>query len=142
MLDKPRILQNEKETERLAKDFAKRIKPGAVLAFYGDLGSGKTTFIKYLAKALGIKRRLISPTFVIRRSYESKNFNFHHIDLYRIRSEKEIIDLGLLELFQESKNIVAIEWAEKMERMLPRNTIRVYLDYIDENKRAVKIKWI
>lgn len=140
MLDKPRILNTEKETKKFAKRFAKTIKKGSVLAFYGDLGSGKTTFINYLARDLGIRRRLISPTFVIQRIYENKDFNFHHIDLYRLKSEKEIIDLGLLDLFEDPNNIVAIEWAEKVEKMLPRGTIRIYLNYIDKDKRAIKIK--
>lgn len=140
MLGKPKILKSEEETKKFAQKLAKKIKKGTVLAFYGDLGSGKTTFINYLAKALGIKRRLISPTFVIHRDYKNKDFTFHHIDLYRVRSKKEIIDLDLLDLFEEPKNIVAIEWAEKMEKSLPENTIRVYLDYVDSKKRSIKIK--
>jgi len=135
-----KILDSEKETEKFARTFAKKLKKGDVLAFYGELGSGKTTFINYLAKAMGIKRRLISPTFVIHRNYQGRNFNLHHIDLYRVKSRKEIVDLGLLDLFEDPKNIIAIEWAEKMEKFLPKNTLRIYLKYIDENKRELKIK--
>src|SRR3989344_5756021 len=135
-----KILDSEKETEKFARTFAKKLKKGDVLAFYGELGSGKTTFINYLAKAMGIKRRLISPTFVIHRNYQGRNFNLHHIDLYRVKSRKEIVDLGLLDLFEDPKNIIAIEWAEKMEKFLPKNTIRIYLKYVDEKTRELKIK--
>lgn len=140
MPDKRVLLKNLGQAEKFAKNLSKKIEKGDVLAFYGDLGSGKTTFINFLAKSLGIKRRLISPTFVILKSYKKKDFIFNHADLYRINSEREIVDTGLPELLSDRKSITAIEWAEKMEKYLPRNTIRIYMRYIDQDTREIRIK--
>ncbi len=132
--------QNETQTKKIAQNLAKTLEKGTVLAFYGELGSGKTTFINYLASSLGVKKRLISPTFVIHKTYKNKNFNFHHVDLYRLKSETEVVESGITSLFEDHKNIIAIEWAEKMGNLLPKNAIKVYLRYIDENKRKIMIK--
>ena len=104
---------------------------------YGELGAGKTTFAQGLAKGLGIKRRVISPTFIIIRSYE--NEKFYHVDLYRIENETDIKELGIKEILKNSKNIVAVEWPEKIEKLIPRNRIETYFEYIDENRRKITI---
>ena len=134
------IAKSAKETQDFAKKFAKNLKGSRVIALYGDLGAGKTTFVQALAKELGIKNKLISPTFVIMREYERQKFKLFHIDLYRINSEDEIFDLGILELFSSPRNIIAIEWAEKIEKLLPKNTKRIYLKYLGENKRSIEVK--
>ena len=134
------VSKSQKETQDIAMDLGKKIKRGTVLAFYGDLGSGKTTFVQAIAKELGIKRRMISPTFVIMRNYKNSKFNFYHIDLYRLNSEKEIEDLGILDLLNNPKNILAIEWAEKMEKLLPKNAIKIHLKYLGDEEREIEIK--
>lgn len=140
MMNQTVILKSLKETEDFAKALAKNIKKGSVLAFYGDLGSGKTTFINFLANELGTKRRLISPTFVISRSYKNKKLTFNHIDLYRIKSNDEFFYLGLPEIINDKNSITAIEWAEKIEKYLPKNSVRIYLKYLDSTTREIVIK--
>ena len=114
-----------------------------VVGFYGELGSGKTTFIQYLGETFGIKEKLLSPTFVIEKIYNIKNnrkFNrFIHIDAYRLEEAGELRTLGWEEILRDSKNLIVVEWGGKVEELLPKDTLRVYLEFIDENKR--RIQW-
>lgn len=129
------ITHSTEETKKFASEIAKKIKLGDTLALYGDLGTGKTTFTRYLVESLGLKNRVQSPTFVIARKYEHIN----HIDLYRITSEKEVEDLGIEETLEDRGSITIIEWPELAEKILPENTIRIYFEYIDENSRKIRI---
>ena len=132
-----KITHSAQETKSLAQELLKTLQPPAVIALYGDLGSGKTTFVQGLAEGLGIKQRLLSPTFIIHRVYPLKNQQqFHHLDLYRVEDAKF---LGLDELFQDQKAIIVIEWAEKMEKFLPANTIKIRFEHQEGDKR--KISW-
>ncbi len=133
------ISENLSQTQEIAGKLYENLSFPAVLAFYGDLGSGKTAFIQGLAKEMKIRKRIISPTFVILRSYLANKKTLHHIDLYRLNSEKEVVDLGIVDLFEEESSIVAIEWAGKMENLLPKNAIRVRLKYVDQNRREIEI---
>jgi tRNA threonylcarbamoyladenosine biosynthesis protein TsaE len=139
----------------LGKEFANNLKyreDGAtILALIGELGSGKTTFIQGLAKGLGIKKRIISPTFILVRKYKldgSKSrtafSNFYHVDLYRLerRVSDELESLGLFEVWQDAESIVAIEWAEKAGRVLPTKTIWLRFENLGEDKRKIMIKGV
>lgn len=130
--------ETQKLGEKLARSHLARLKC-TLIALYGDLGSGKTTFVQGLAKGLGIKRRIISPTFIIVRSYKLGVRSFFHIDLYRIADEKDIEGLGLEEIMEDPQNIVAIEWAEKMGRFLPRKRIDIRFVYLSERKRRITV---
>lgn len=129
------ITRSTEETKKLASEIAKKIKLGDTLALYGDLGSGKTTFTRYLIESLGLKNRVQSPTFVIARKYGHIN----HVDLYRMTSEKEVEDLGIKEVLEDKNSITIIEWPELAEKLLPENTIRIYFEYVDENSRKIRI---
>jgi tRNA threonylcarbamoyladenosine biosynthesis protein TsaE len=126
-----------KETQKLARDFAKVLKKGDIVCLYGDLGSGKTTFTQGLAEGLEIKNRIISPTFVIVRSYVQRVLNFYHIDLYRIESEKSLKSLGIEEILYNKNNIVVIEWAEKLKKYLPQERIDIEIFYKKDNTRKI-----
>ena len=141
------ITNSKEETQTFAENFSQTLGGGDFVAFYGELGSGKTTFIQGLAKGLGIQRRIISPTFIIVRCYELKlkteNLkpkNFYHIDLYRTESESDLLGLGIDEIIKDKNNIVALEWAEKMGDMLPKKRIEIRLEYFGDNKRKITIK--
>lgn len=134
------ITNSAEDTRKLGENFAKGLKNGEFIAFYGDLGSGKTTFIQGLAKGLGINRRIISPTFIIVRHYRINKGNFYHIDLYRTVSRHDLLSVGLDQIIQDQDNIVALEWAEKMREMLPKKRIEIHCVYLDENKRKIKIE--
>ena len=129
------ITHSTEETKRLAFEIAKNIKPGDVIALYGDLGSGKTTFTGFLVEGLGLKNRVQSPTFVIARKYG----NINHIDLYRLGSEEDVENIGLKEMLDDKSSITIIEWPEIAERFLPKDTLRIYFEFIDEKTRKIKI---
>lgn len=129
-----------KETQEYAKQFAKTLKRGEVLCFYGDLGSGKTTFIQGLALGLGIENRIISPTFIIVRTYNLNSANFYHIDLYRASSTDDLRSVGIDEILSEKQSIVAIEWAEKLKELLPQKRIELKFETVDKDKRKISIE--
>ncbi len=113
------------ETHRVAADLLASLGPGAVLALHGDLGAGKTCFVQGLARALGVKRAVGSPTFTLINEYPGP-LPLYHIDLYRINSVNEAFGLGLEE-YLESDGITAIEWAERVDELLPASTVHIRL---------------
>lgn len=135
---------SSRETQKIASNFAKKLKGGEVLCFYGNLGTGKTTFIQSLAKALGVKENVTSPTFVLMKQYRTKNHesrikNFYHLDAYRLSDPQEAIDLGLEEIWSEPNNIIAIEWADKINSILPEKHVDLCFEHINENERKITI---
>jgi tRNA threonylcarbamoyladenosine biosynthesis protein TsaE len=134
------ITNSGEETQELGERFAGRLKMGDFIALYGDLGSGKTTFIQGLARGLGITRRIISPTFIIARHYKINNGSFYHIDLYRTESKHDLLGVGLDQIIEDKNNIVALEWAEKMGELLPKKRIDIRFQYLNGNKRRIFIE--
>lgn len=128
---------SEKETKNLAKKMAGKIKSG-VIALTGELGAGKTTFVQGFAKGLGIKEKIISPTFVLIRQYPIPNTSriLYHIDLYRLEGFTE---LGLKEIIGDPNNIVLIEWAEKIKNDLPEKTTYIKIRKENQNKRSITV---
>ncbi|MCL4390482.1 MAG: tRNA (adenosine(37)-N6)-threonylcarbamoyltransferase complex ATPase subunit type 1 TsaE [Patescibacteria group bacterium] len=128
------------QTQKFGEEFAKKIAGGAglpaggqVVCLYGDLGAGKTTFVQGMARGLGIKKRIVSPTFIIVRQYKK----LFHIDLYRLDSAA---NLGLEEIMGESGNIVLIEWPEKIENILPKNHWEIRFKIVNEKTREISVK--
>lgn len=139
------ITNNRRETQFIAKEIGKLflnlINSGFfILAFEGDLGAGKTTFIQGLAKGLGIKEKILSPSFILMRGFKiSKKLGyFYHLDCYRLDSHKDLRLFGLKDIFRGG-NIVAIEWADKVKRILPKKHIKIKLKWLGENKREIII---
>ena len=114
------------ETKELAEKLAENIKSGMTLALYGDLGSGKTTFTRFLVEALGQDSRVQSPTFVVAREYG----NINHIDLYRLTTKEEVEDIGIEEFLADESAINIIEWPELAEAFLPKDRISIYFGFI------------
>jgi len=138
------ITKSAQETKNLGKKIATDLKGGETLALTGELGSGKTTFVQGLAEGLGVKGRIISPTFMLMRKYEASKSDFYHIDFYRLEDdlENEIKNLGIDDIWEKKDNIVAIEWAEKIESSLPKDAIRLKFENIGEDKRKISIEGI
>ena len=134
------LTNSPKKTQDIACRFAKILEKGDVVCLYGDLGSGKTTFVQGLANGLGMKNRIISPTFVIIRSYELKIGIFYHLDLYRTENEKDFQSLGLDEILNNKKNIVVVEWAEKLNKSLPKKRIDIELSYEKDDVRKITFR--
>lgn len=126
----------------MGKKLAADLKGGELLALTGELGSGKTTFAQGLAKGLGIKQRIISPTFILMRKYDLGSKNFYHVDLYRLEDnvEREVRNLGIEEIWDDPKNIIVIEWAEKIKNMLPKNKMWIEFENLGEDKRKITVK--
>ncbi len=116
----------------------------AVLALHGNLGAGKTTFTKHLAKVLGITENVNSPTFVIQKNFEVHTDDFFkkliHIDTYRIDLQDELVRLGWAENVADRGNLIAVEWPENIPDLLPENTIHIYFTHVDETTREIEIK--
>lgn len=136
------ISKSDRETKNLGKNISQRfINKGGMIALSGDLGSGKTTFAQGLAKGLGIKDKVISPTFILIRQYKipKSSMFLYHIDLYRISEKQNLQNLGLQEII-DSKNIILIEWADKIRDLLPKNTLYISFEKISEFGRKIDIR--
>ena len=136
-------LSSEKKTEELAKKISKKIKLGDIIFLYGDMGVGKTTFIKYLINSLQKKNKLkitevTSPTFNLLNEYKINQIKINHYDLFRIKSDKELINLDLFGESQDS--ITLIEWPQIIKEK-PNHLIELEFQYKnDYKKRSVFIK--
>lgn len=134
------VTSSYQETQHLGEDIAKKLSPGDVVALYGDLGAGKTTFMQGLAKGLGITHRIISPTFIIVRKYELNAKRLYHIDLYRTETVADLEGIGLEEILSDREAIIAIEWPDKMGKLLPKNRLEIQFKWINENERKITIR--
>ena len=127
---------NLTDTENLAEKFADIIsKTGAFVCLYGDIGAGKTAFVKKLAESLGVTERVTSPSFVILNEYHSGKIPVYHFDLYRLEDEGTKTILDELEEYSQGKILTLVEWAQFSDNQLPFDRIEIKIDYIDDNTR-------
>ncbi len=129
---------SEAETIDLGRQYAGRLTAGDVVALYGELGAGKTCFIKGIAQGLGVTQDVTSPTFTIIHEYRGGSVPLYHVDLYRLDSLAQILAVGI-EDYLNQNGVTVIEWAEKMESLLPQRTRRVHMSLIDETTRRIEI---
>jgi tRNA threonylcarbamoyladenosine biosynthesis protein TsaE len=149
-----KILKSASQTKRFAADLVKKIlkkkhyKHAAVLGLVGELGAGKTTFIQGFARGLGIKGYIPSPTFLIFRKYKIPTSRFmihnlrflYHVDLYRVQKIKELKNLGFQSILHSPFNIVFIEWADKIRKVLPKDTIWIKFEHGQKiNERIIRV---
>jgi len=127
------------ETVQIGKKIGSRLLSGDVVALVGELGAGKTQFIKGLAAGAGVGKPtyISSPSFTLINEYVGR-IPFYHIDLFRLRTEKEAEELGLEEYFQ-GRGITAIEWADKIPSLLPKEILWIHIHYTGKNSRSLKI---
>lgn len=131
------IISNIDEIKLVAKEFLNLIGDKKVVAFYGHMGAGKTTFIKAICEQLGSKDIAVSPTFAIINEYSIDNYNsIFHFDMYRIEKIEDAINIGTLEYF-DSGNYCFIEWPEMIEDILPENCLRVKI-FEENGKRIIQ----
>lgn len=125
------------DLERSALEFLEHIGDASVIAFYGAMGAGKTTFITALCKVLGVKDVVNSPTFTIVNEYLSGTGRaIYHFDFYRINKLSEVMDIGFDEYIY-SDGLCLIEWPEKIEELLPEDTLRVYMTVEGDDLRIL-----
>jgi tRNA threonylcarbamoyladenosine biosynthesis protein TsaE len=153
-MEKKYLTNSSAQTRNLAKklseDFFKKasVKQAFIIALKGELGGGKTTFLQGFAKWLGIKEKITSPTFVIAKRFslysskknKGKFKNFYHFDCYRIGNPREILNLDFMKIILDSQNIVAIEWPERIKKILPKNVILIKFKFINDKTREIVIK--
>lgn len=136
---------NAAETTKLAADILGKLKPGDCLALTGDLGSGKTTFVKGLAQALGVKGPVTSPTFLILKTYPTKHpaiKRLVHVDAYRLEAAKDLVEVGFSDEINQPGTISVVEWAEKVKEMLPPGkTIWIKIKIGQKDDRVFEIIW-
>ncbi len=131
-------IKNEAETEKFGAEIAKSLCGGDVLALIGDLGTGKTALTSYIAKGLGIQRRVNSPTFTIVKEYTEGRLPLYHFDVYRVSDPEELFNIGIDEYFF-GEGVCVVEWADLIEEILPENTKYIYLEYgKNEGERIYK----
>ena len=133
------ISENVNETKKIAFELSSSLKGGETVALFGDLGAGKTYFVKGLAEGLGFSGEVTSPTFNIVNEYLGGKFDIYHFDMYRITGWDDLDSTGYFE-YTATKGITVTEWSENIENALDENAIRVYITKIDENRRKIVIK--
>lgn len=136
--------KNPKETEKLAGFLFEKIQKGrrkkaTVIALEGELGAGKTMFVRGLARALKIKVKIKSPTFNLMKSYKSKDIVLYHFDCYRLKDHRDLGVFGIKEILADPQNLVLIEWSDRVKKILPRGHVRIHIDHIGRNERKIAV---
>lgn len=130
---------SEQKTKEIAKKLAFHLGKGSFLAVYGDLGAGKTAFVKGLAEGLGVSENIVSPTFTILRAYESGKLPLYHLDVYRIADEDELFEIGFDD-YAEGDGICVCEWANLIPDALPEKRLDITIERISDHERRIVVE--
>lgn len=139
------LSKGPKETRKLADFLLKKVlkiktKKAVVIALEGELGAGKTVFSKGFAKAIGLRAKIKSPTFNLMKYYRVNSHNLYHLDCYRLKDYRDLKIFDIKDIISDPANIVLIEWADRVKKILPKNHIKVHIDHISKNERKITIK--
>ncbi|MBI2038589.1 MAG: tRNA (adenosine(37)-N6)-threonylcarbamoyltransferase complex ATPase subunit type 1 TsaE [Candidatus Nealsonbacteria bacterium] len=143
-----KISKSAASTKIFGRNFAEKIlklplkHKAVIIGLAGELGSGKTSFLQGFAAGLGIKEKILSPTFVIFKRFAIKKKwfkNFYHFDCYRMKNEKELSGLAFKQIIADPGNVVAIEWPEKIKKILPKDFFKIKFRFINKNTREIII---
>ena len=138
-MTKTYICRDLAATEAAAAELAATLKGNETVAFFGDLGAGKTTFTRALCKALGVEDEVTSPTFAMVHEYHSGPFPIYHFDMYRVDGEDSLFSTGYYDYLDHG--LMLIEWSENIESLLPPDAIRLYLTYGEqEGERLIRME--
>ncbi len=127
------------ETERIAEQLGRTLSGGETVLLSGEMGAGKTHFVKGIAVGLEISDVITSPTFALHNSYTGR-LTLNHFDFYRIDDSSEVEILGLNEFFYDDRGVSVIEWGENIADLIPANSIRVTIEKISESRRRITLK--
>lgn len=130
-----KVCTSIEETKELAYKFAKLIKKGCFVSLYGEIGAGKTAFVKLAAEALEVKEKVTSPSFVILNEYHTAKIPIYHFDLYRLENEGVKTILDELREYSEGNQLTFVEWAEFSQDEIPFNHIKINVTYVDDDAR-------
>ncbi|NUM80401.1 tRNA (adenosine(37)-N6)-threonylcarbamoyltransferase complex ATPase subunit type 1 TsaE [bacterium] len=141
-----KITHTEDESLSLARFFSQYLKRGDVVALFGEMGAGKTVFIRGICEGLQVTQHVNSPTFVIINEYDGRiggeSILVRHFDFYRIRNEKDIAELGVDDFFNNDGCVCLIEWSERVKKHLPVHYWKVDLQKLNENDRHILVQKI
>lgn len=126
------------ETFEYGRGLAEKLGPGSVVALVGDLGAGKTCLVKGIAYGLGVAQEVTSPTFTLIHEYRGGRLPLWHVDLYRLDSVAAAVSIGIEE-YLPGEGVTVVEWAEKIESLLPPGTMRLRLTQVDETTRRIEV---
>ena len=135
------ISESADRTREIGREIGKKLWKGAVVSLRGSLGAGKTVLAKGIAETLGISEAIVSPTFTIVQEYDGEMMSMYHLDLYRLSGEDEFESMGGEE-FLSPDGVTLIEWSEKIEDMLPEDTVYIDIKINDDLSRTIDIKGI
>ena len=138
-MQKEMMTHSPEETEAVGAEVARELSFPAFIALYGDLGVGKTAFVRGLASVLAPSSAVRSPTFALVNEYIGDTINLYHFDMYRIRSEWDLESCGFYDYDFES-NVAAVEWSENIEKYLSGNIIIISINALDEHKREITLE--
>jgi tRNA threonylcarbamoyladenosine biosynthesis protein TsaE len=150
------VTKNASETKKVARQFAAHVRKALVyrsapraliVSLEGNLGAGKTTFTQAFARALGVRERITSPTFVVLKRYAfpvrkkigAENYWFYHIDCYRFKNFRELAQLEFTTIAKDPRALVFVEWGERVRRALPAHTLRIGFKHAGGDKRGITI---
>lgn len=131
------ITNSANDTIEFGKSVARAVEKGAVISLVGDLGAGKTTFTKGVARGLGIMDNVTSPTFTILNEYVGEEKRLYHFDFYRIEDPDELVELGFEDYFPSADGLTIVEWVEKAPSVLPKKFYQISFEKIDDDKRRI-----
>jgi len=135
------LSQSVSETEAIAADLARRLMPNTTIALHGEMGAGKTQFVRGLVMGLGGNGRSVSsPTYVLLNIYDTGRLPLFHLDAYRVAGAEDFEGIGFGELLEQG-GVVVVEWASRVADLLPAGTIQVFIDAIEENGRRIRIEF-
>lgn len=150
MKNMKKLANNIEETAKIAGEFIEAVlekgvglEKALVLGLHGDLGAGKTAFTKAVAKYLGVKDKVDSPTFILMKKYSlkgQKHKYLHHLDAYRFDKEKELIDLGWEEIVNDKDNLVLIEWPDKVRGVMPAESFKIKITHHGDDSRIFELE--
>lgn len=135
-----RVCKTLEDTRKLAQDFALLIESGCFINLYGEIGAGKTAFVKLVADALGVQEKVTSPSFVILNEYHSAKLPIYHFDLYRLEHEGVRTIADELREYSEGKNVTFVEWAEFSQDEIPFNHLKINVTYNDDDARVYEFE--
>lgn len=132
------------ETKDVGKRLARKLKPGDCISLIGELGAGKTTLIKGIAKGLGIKEEVVSPTFILIREYKG-GLPLYHVDAYRISKEEELREVGIEEYLLSDDGVTVVEWGDRVKKIFPpggstSRCTEIRIEILSESKRRIIVR--
>lgn len=136
-----KVVQDERELEQFAHQLAAKLKPRTVIALVGELGTGKTTLVRYLARILGATDKVKSPSYVIMNHYKSSAYQIYHLDFYRLAGENPWTAVDLQALLSDPNGLVLIEWAELISDYLPEGRLEIHFKHLGGEKRELQFNF-